>query len=66
MRRMKTEDRAVAFLYLLMRDWLTSGKVEQIMEDVEIDKTFHLTNGYLGAHARDIARRLFDKPTRKV
>jgi len=54
----------VAFLYILMRDKLPSGAVEEIMEkhvepvqDMEI--TF--TNPHLEAHARWLANRIMKK-----
>lgn len=53
----------VAFLYILMRDHLTAGAVEEIMlKYVEVDVTgSQFTNGYLAMHAQDIAERLTRK-----
>lgn len=54
----------VTFLYRLMRDDLTPGKVEQIMLEAGIDepvgtpKTVTYTNGWLAQLAQDIAYRL--------
>lgn len=59
--------RVVAFLYLLMRDHLTPGLVENLVESattqrmakfsVEGSHVF-FTNGWLARHAQDIADRL--------
>lgn len=59
----------VAFLYLLMRDAVTPGKIEQVMlslsnahdftPDLETkDRSLQFTNGWLAEYARDIAARL--------
>jgi hypothetical protein len=53
-------DRLVAFLYVLMRDEVTSGTVEKIMQDhVEShDGARSFSNPHLEAHARELAGRL--------
>lgn len=58
-----TTDPLVAFLYLLMRDHVTSGVVEEIMEDVKQDgERYMLTNGWLAKHAEFVAERLKELP----
>jgi len=51
----------VSFLYILLRDHLPSGVVEQIVYDVytaeDIEYTRY-TNGWLASYAKDIADRL--------
>lgn len=51
----------VNFLYILLRDHLPSGVVEQIVYDVytaeDIEYTRY-TNGWLASYAKDIANRL--------
>ena len=48
-----------AFLYILMRDHVTSGVVETIMESLgDSGKTYQFTNGWLARHAVDVADRL--------
>ena len=48
-----------AFLYLLMRDYITAGDVEEIMlELAEMGPTFRACNGYLAHHSNDVASRL--------
>lgn len=61
MKRDSSRDPLVAFLYVLMRDRLTSGAVENIMEkfvEPAQDKGYRFTNGYLAAYAKNLARRL--------
>ena len=58
----------VAFLYLLIRDYISSGDVERIMAEVEYGMmrmnragqmdAFILSRGNLAAYAREIAIRL--------
>jgi hypothetical protein len=55
----KSSDPLVAFLYLLMRDHLPCGRVEDILEDIGPAPFGHeFTNGFLAQHAEDIAKRL--------
>jgi hypothetical protein len=51
----------VAFLYILLRDYLPAGSVEKIMvEHVEpyLDQELILSNEHLEAYARELAARL--------
>lgn len=56
----------VGFLYLLMRDSVTPGKIEQIMLELsnahDYNKSEYFvtqyTNGWLATYAKDIAKRL--------
>jgi hypothetical protein len=46
----------VAFFYLLMRDHLTSGKVETIMDQVkDLNHPAEYSNGFLAEHAQELA-----------
>jgi len=64
MTRAKSKDPVVAFLYLLMRDRLTPGAVESIMEQVEPAKgqRYRFTNGYLARYSKNIRNRLRNTP----
>lgn len=55
-----TRDPLVTFLYVLLRDHVTAGAVEEVLEShVEKSKgVVVLSNGYVAAHAEDIAARL--------
>lgn len=53
----QTANPLVAFLYQLMRDEVTPGAVEKIM-DGQRAGPYCLTNGWLARHAEDIAKRL--------
>ena len=51
----------VSFLYILMRDYLTSGDVEEILlKHVEETrgKAATFSNGWVAKHAEDVAERL--------
>lgn len=51
----------VSFLYLLMRDYVTSGKVEKILTQIPNNKLPEFSNKCLAEYAKDIALRLLDK-----
>ncbi len=53
----KSKDKLVTFLYILMRDHLPLGEVEGIMMNHINDKESTFTNGWLANYAKDIARR---------
>lgn len=54
-----SDDPLVLFLYILMRDHLTPGYVEQIMEGhVEKRLPASFTNGHLAQYAEHLAKRL--------
>lgn len=51
--------RLVAFLYILGRDHLPLGKIEEIMvEHVEKGEIYNFSNGALEHYAKHISRRL--------
>lgn len=53
----------VCFLYLLLRDELPAGKVEELMLKVEADTGWwNFCNGWTAAHAMNIAQRLGTEP----
>lgn len=56
----ETHDPLVAFLYQLLRDHVTSGAVEEIMEDqkYKLGSAYILSNGFLARYAKDVAMRL--------
>jgi hypothetical protein len=54
----KSKDKLVCFLYILMRDYIPCGKVEEIMYEQISDEESVFTNGYLAKYAQDIAERL--------
>ena len=52
-------DPFVCFLYILMRDHLPLGVVEEIYRDHVAGSTTHeYTNGYLAGYAKDLAERM--------
>ena len=57
----KDSSKLVCFLYLLGRDYLSLGKIEKLMMDIEQDKKeeeYTYTNGWLAQYAQDVAERL--------
>lgn len=57
-----SDDRLVVFLSVLMRDHLTAGIVEKILEDhCKFEGTCYFDNGWIAEHAKDIAKRLRSK-----
>lgn len=52
-----SKDRLVTFLYLLLRDHLSAGTVEEIMKQLSSDESC-FCNGWTAQHAMDIAERL--------
>ena len=57
----RTASRLTTFLYLLARDQLTWGEMEELMEQVEGDgtiKDFELTDRRLAEYATELAERL--------
>jgi hypothetical protein len=53
-----SKDKLVAFLYVLMRDHLVPGAVEEIMRTVEPNDETHFSNGHLAKYAQDVVERL--------
>ncbi len=59
MKEHKTNKGLTAFLYLLMRDHVTPGKLEEILErHLKRGAGFTLTNGYLGEYAEELANKI--------
>lgn len=62
MRPVETKDPMVAFLYELMRDHVTPGKMEAVLMNTTLcsgnKTTYTLSNGALAEYAADIADRL--------
>jgi len=56
------QDPLTNFLYLLMRDEVVSGRIEEIMDSVEASPDVQYTNGWLYSHAKDVATRLRAAP----
>jgi len=54
----KSKDKLVSFLYVLMRDHLPCGAIEEIMLKHITNKETNFCNGWLANHAKDIAERL--------
>ena len=55
----RSYDKLVSFLYVLMRDHLPAGAVEEIMlKQVELKGESVFTNGWLAEYSKDIAKRL--------
>lgn len=53
--------RLVAFLYLVVRDHVVPGAVEELLNDIAgVSGPFEFTNGHLARYAQDIAARLVD------
>ena len=55
----KASSRLVSFLYLLLRDEVTAGTVERIVDGVEASEgESYYTNGWLAQYAKCLADRL--------
>lgn len=52
----------VSFLYELMRDYITPGKLEEMVRDCTQPQCIVFTNGFLAKYAQDLAKRLNEKP----
>lgn len=48
----------VSFLYELMRDHITPGQIEEVLQNSINDPDVQYTNGWLAKYAEDIANRL--------
>jgi len=53
-----SEDPLVSFLYELMRDHVTPGDIEKVLQHSEDKGETQYTNGWLAEYAKDIANRL--------
>jgi hypothetical protein len=64
--RVNIDSKLVSFLYLLLRDEVTPGYVEELLrkmtnsETGELDVENQYTNGWLALYAQDIAKRLVE------
>lgn len=60
MKPYETTDPLVVFLYLLLRDHLPAGKLEDVLAKTVGTSAppYTLSNGYTAGHAADLARRL--------
>lgn len=56
----RDNSRLVNFLYLLLRDYLPGGQVEQILRDTSFEDTKY-SNGYIALYAKNIAKELTEK-----
>jgi len=58
----KDTSKLVCFIYLLGRDYLSLGKIEEIMENMRDDGIEHrFTNGWLAQYSQNVAERLNKK-----
>ena len=53
-----SSDKLTCLLYLLMRDHLPAGIVEELVRSVEDEKVNQFTNGWLALYAQDLKNRL--------
>lgn len=53
-----SNSKLVSFLYLLMRDHLPAGVIEEIIRDAEETTDCQFTNGWLAKYAEDLKDRL--------
>lgn len=56
--KVNSRDPFVMFLYVLMRDHIPSGIVEDIISKHTYEEETEFSNGWLAKHAMDIAERL--------
>lgn len=54
----ESSDPRVAFLYLLMRDHLPAGIVDNLIKDINKGTTKIFTNGWLAKYAIDLVERI--------
>jgi hypothetical protein len=57
----KINSKLVSFLYELMRDHLSPGKVEELTRASQEPGVTYYSNGWLAQYAEDIANRLKDQ-----
>jgi len=58
--KVEIEDMLTHFLYLLVRDYLPAGIIEELVRKTEKNKILY-TNGYLAKYAELLSNRLKDK-----
>jgi hypothetical protein len=58
-----TKNPLTVFLYLLLRDYMTAGQVEDLVRQVELadSKVSQLSNVHVAAHAEELAGRLMTR-----
>lgn len=56
--RVQIDSKLVSFLYQLMRDHVTPGVIEEVLNDSVHESDVVYTNGWLAKYAEDIAKRL--------
>ena len=59
-----SHDKLVGFLYLLLRDYVPAGDIEEIMKQIskkESSETYEFTNGYIASYAKNIQERLINE-----
>jgi|GEM_PF-3698728 hypothetical protein len=54
----KRADRMTAFLYSLIRDRLTMGEVEELLDDLGTDSHFILANARIAGYAEELKKRI--------
>jgi hypothetical protein len=54
----QTNDPLVCFLYLLLREHVSPGAIEERVTEIEGGRSWELTNAYLAGYARNLAERL--------
>ena len=57
-----TQQRLVTFLYLLMRDKLPTGEVENLLKEAEKARSPVFSAIYLENYARELAKRISASP----
>lgn len=53
----KIKDKLTSFLYELMRDYVTPGKVQELLQNSSDEETEY-TNGYLARYAEYLSKEL--------
>lgn len=56
--RVVSDDKLVAFLYTLIRDHITPGRLEEIMLSCDYSEETLYTNGWLAEYSKDLSERL--------
>jgi hypothetical protein len=58
---MGSENRLVCLLYLLMRDYVTPGEMEEMVRETEKHKSYNFSNGWLAKYAIHLQGRVENK-----
>lgn len=60
--KVDSKSKLVAFIYLIMRDHVPPGEIEELMREhvhlIKADENVEFSNGWMAEHAKDVARRL--------